>query len=177
METDEGDIARTGERRPARLQFGIRRRARVVSWTFITVIAVSLIVVDVSDIVAPRINLVVRIVYFAVVSIVGVPFVVWLKRRMVDATVSADSSGLYIYNGFRTRVVAWREIEGFEPSSRPFLLVVKRTGGRPIPMAGITPETFGRRGPQREDMRELEAYWRRMVAREARATMDRGEDP
>jgi hypothetical protein len=169
---DLGDAARADEPGRDVLQFGVRPGARLVSQILIIVSAASLILMDVALIVGTRGNPAVRIIDFIVVNIVGVPFVVWLKRRLLDATVRADPSGLYIFNGLGTHVVAWREVEGFGPSSRPFLLAVKRTCGRPIPMAGITPETFGRREAQREDMRELEEYWRRTVARVARVDAD-----
>jgi hypothetical protein len=86
----------------------------------------------------------------------------WLDRRILRVSVTAKPSGLYIYNGLRTHVVTWPEVEGFESSSRPYLMAVRRTHGRPIPMAGITPGLFGNLVPQTESMQELEAYWRRM---------------
>jgi hypothetical protein len=85
---------------------------------------------------------------------------------MVRARVTAEPSGLHIFNGLRTYAVKWCEVEGFERSSRPFLMAVSRRGGAPIPMMGITPELFGDRRPQEESIRELEKYWRRMTDRE-----------
>lgn len=99
----------------------------------------------------------------AVLLAVIAPLFIWGKRRIIDASVRATPDGLYIYNGLKTHVVAWSDVVGFQPSTRPFLMAVTRRNGRPVPMDGITPESFGRRGPQEDSMRELEAYWRRVT--------------
>jgi hypothetical protein len=88
---DVGDVARAGEPELGTLQFGIRPGARLFSWILIIVSAASLILMDVALIVRPRGNPVVRIIYFVVVSIVGVPFVVWLNLDL--ALTAAPPAG------------------------------------------------------------------------------------
>lgn len=104
-----------------------------------------------------------RMIALAVLLAVFAPLFIWGKRRLIDASVRATPKGLYIHNGLKAHFVAWPDVVGFQPSSRPFLMAVTCRNGRPIPMDGITPESFGRRGPQDDSMRELEAYWRHVT--------------
>jgi hypothetical protein len=163
MSKVEDGASPTGVVWPGTLRFGIRPRAKIISRIFIIVYAAILLLIDVAVVVGPDLNLAARIALFITSTVVGSALIGWCERRMVRASVTANPSGLYIYNGLGTHVVTWPEVKGFEDSSRPFLMAVKRAHGRPIPMAGITPELFGNRGPQRDSMQELEAYWRRMV--------------
>ncbi len=149
------------------MHFGVRPPARRIARIYIAVIAASFVVCDAMLIFAPRVDATPRLLLVLIQTVVGGLLVAFMERRMVRASVTANSSGLRIYNGLATHAVAWPEVEGFEDSSRPFLMAVKRTHGRPIPMAGITPGLFGNRGPQQESMRELETYWQRMTAEHA----------
>jgi hypothetical protein len=162
MSKVEDGASPTGVVWPGTLRFGIRPRARIISRIVIIVYAAVFLLIDVAVVVGPNLKLSVRIALFITSTVIGTALIGWCERRMVRASVTASPSGLFIYNGLGTHVVTWPEVKGFEDSSRPFLMAVKRAHGRPIPMAGITPELFGNRGPQRESMRELEAYWRRI---------------
>jgi hypothetical protein len=85
----------------------------------------------------------------------------------------ADPAGIRVFNGLRTHFVPWDEVEGFEASSRPFLLAIKRSNGRPLAMAGLTPGSFGNVAPQTEDFERPEGYWHRVTGR--KSALDRGE--
>jgi Bacterial PH domain len=130
---------------PTTLRFGTKLVLRV----YVAVNAAVAVLVDVALVAGPNINTVVRVLSFVAWTIIGGLLVVWLDRCVVRVSVTAKPSGLYIYNGLRTHVVTWAEVEGFEASSRPYLMAVKRTHGRPIPMAGITPGLFGNPFPRR----------------------------
>ena len=116
----------------------------------------------VAAIAGPGLSFFVRALMFAVATVVGTLQLVWLERRGIRACVVATPAGICVFNGLRTHFVPWPEVEGFENSSRPFLLAIKRTKARPLPMAGLTPGSFGNRAPQDEDLERLECY-RRLV--------------
>jgi hypothetical protein len=149
---------------PVELHFDIPPGQRLLGRVFIFGFAASLVLTTAIPILAPHASIVGRIVSVIAITSIGALTVVWLERRMVRSTVNATPSGLRIYNGIRTYVVRWHEVVAFERSSRPFQMAVKRTHGRPISMAAITPGWFGNLRPQLEKMQELEAYWRRMVS-------------
>lgn len=92
-------------------------------------------------------------------GVVLCPFLWWAKRRLLDSMVIAAPDALRVYNGLGTHVLPWSEIEGFRPSSKPFLMAVQRTHGRPVTMAGLTPGMFGNRAAQEADMARLERFW------------------
>jgi hypothetical protein len=151
---------------PVELHFDIPSGQRLLGRFFIFVFAACLVMTTTIPILAPHASIVGRIVSVIAITSIGALTVVWLERRMVRSTVNATPSGLCIYNGIRTYVVRWPEVVAFERSSRPFQMAVKRTHGRPISMAAITPGWFGNLKLQFEKMQELEAYWRRMVEKE-----------
>ena len=145
------------------LCFSIRRSATIVFRVYIGVMAATMFVIWVAILASPQFALAKRLAFGAAWVVVLVPLFVWLKRRLLDSTVRARPDGLHIYNGIKRHFVRWDDVAGFERSSRPFLFAVRRVSGGTVTMDGITPETFGRRGPQRDQMRELEAYWHRIV--------------
>jgi hypothetical protein len=151
--------------RPAsdELCFSIRRKASIFSRVYITVNAVVALVIFVAILASAQFPLVKRLGVAAIWMLLLVPLFVWLKRRLLDSTVKATPEGLRIYNGMRRHFVRWDDVAGFEPSFRPFLFAVRRVSGGSVTMDGITPETFGQRGPQEDQVRELEAYWHRVA--------------
>lgn len=148
---------------PDAVRFGVRRGARVVVRTLMTVGACGYALLAVAAIVGPGLSFFVRVLMFAVATGVGTLQLVWLERRGIRACVVATPAGIRVFNGLRTHFVPWSEVEGFEDSSRPFLLAIKRTKGRPLPMAGLTPGSFGNRVPQTESLEQLEDYWHRVT--------------
>lgn len=117
-------------------------------------------------IVGPDLSFFARVLMFAAATGVGTLQLIWLERRGIRACVVATPDGIRVFNGLRTHFVPWPEVEGFEDSSRPFLLAIKRTKARPLPMAGLTPGSFGNRAPQTESLEQLEGYWRRVTGGE-----------
>jgi hypothetical protein len=111
----------------------------------------------------PGLSVFVRVLTLAIATSVGTLHLIWLERRGIRAYVVASPVGIYVFNGLRTHFVPWSEVEGFEDSSRPFLLAIRRSKGRPLPMAGLTPGSFGNRVPQAESLEQLEGYWRRVT--------------
>ena len=120
----------------------------------------------VAVIVAPGMTIYVRVLLLAMVMGLGILQLIWLERRGIRAYVVATPAGIHVFNGLRTHFVPWSEVVGFEDSSRPFLLAVKRTKARPLPMAGLTPGSFGNRTPQAESLEQLEGYRRRVTGGE-----------
>jgi hypothetical protein len=149
----------------AELHFDIPSGKRRFARFYLFVIAACIAVEDVGALLNPgRLGVGERIIAVGALTSIGVLTVVWAERRMVKATVKATPSGLYIDNGFRKYIVRWSEVVAFENSWRPFQVAVKRTHGRPISMASITPGWFGKLTPQRGKVQELEAYWQRMIS-------------
>jgi hypothetical protein len=120
-----------------------------------------MVCVDAGWLFGPRLDAPLRAVGFMTTTTILLPFSVYMTRRLLRAYVIGDGSGLRIYNGIRTHVIPWSEVEGFVGSSRPFLMAVKRTHGRALTMTGITPGPLGDPEPQRQNMLELEALWQR----------------
>jgi hypothetical protein len=123
-------------------------------------------VLAVVAVVGPGLSLWVRVLMFVAATGVGTLQLIWLERRGIRACVVATPAGIRVFNGLRTHCVPWSEVEGFEDSSRPFLLAIKRTKARALPMAGLTPGSFGNRAPQTESLKQLEDYWRRVTGSE-----------
>jgi hypothetical protein len=146
---------------PDAVKFEVRRGARIVVRMLMAVSVWGYGVVAVAAVVGPGLSFSVRVLMFAVATGVGALQLIWLERRGIRACVVATPGGISVFNGLRTHFVPWSEVEGFEDSSRPFLLAIRRTKGRPLPMAGLTPGSFGNRAPQAESLEQLEGYWRR----------------
>lgn len=145
------------------LRFSIRPGSLIVRRIYIVAMAAVVIAVDLAVVVSPpSVSVVTRAIIVVLWTGGGAVLIVWLERCMVRPTVVARADGLYIFNGMREHYVPWAEVEGFEYSARPFLMAVKRHHGEPIAMAAITPGVFGKRAQQREEMTELESYWRRV---------------
>jgi hypothetical protein len=145
------------------VRFEVRRGARVVVRTLMTVGACGYALLAVASIVGPGLSFFVRVLMFVGATGIGTLQLIWLERRGIRACVVATPAGIRVFNGLRTHFVPWSEVEGFEDSSRPFLLAIKRTKARPLPMAGLTPGSFGNRAPQAESLEQLEGYWRRVI--------------
>jgi hypothetical protein len=150
---------------PDAVRFEVRRGARIVVRTLMLVGACGYALLAVVAIVGPGLSVLVRVLMFVVATSVGTLQLIWLERRGIRACVVATPGGIRVFNGLRTHFVPWTEVEGFEGSSRPFLLAIRRTKGRPLPMAGLTPGSFGNRAPQAESLEQLEGYWRRVTGR------------
>jgi hypothetical protein len=152
----------------AELYFCVTPRQRVLGRIFsaVTGIIFVLFVVRAVFAPAPHIGTGSTILGASIATIGGVLSVTYIERGIVNPSVRATVSGLYIYNGLRTHVVAWVEVAGFQRSSRPFQMAVRRTHGRPIAMAGVTNDNLGYRSSQRAKIGELEVYWRRIRAAE-----------
>lgn len=142
------------------LEFQIRRSGRVVARVLQVTCVFGYGLIDVAALIGPGLEVLPRVGFVVVATIGGLLQFIFLERRLVRAKVTATPEGLYVFNGFRRHFVPWAEVEGFEHSSRPFLLAIKRSNGTPLPMAGLTPGSFGRRGPQKEDLESLKRYWR-----------------
>ena len=156
------EVART-QTASDELCFSIRRKASIVARVYLTTNAVFVLALAVALLASPEVPLIKRLVLAAVWTLVLIPLFVWGKRRMLDSTVKATPEGLLIYNGMRRHFVRWDDVAGFEPSFRPFLFAVRRVSGGSVTMDGMTPESFGQRGPQEDQLRELEAYWHRVA--------------
>lgn len=148
---------------PDAVRFEVRRGARAVVRMLMAVSAWGYGVVAVAAVVGPGLSFFVRVLIFVVATGVGALQLIWLERRGIRACVVATPAGIRVFNGLRTHFVPWSEVEGFENSSRPFLLAIKRTKARPLPMAGLTPGSFGNRAPQAESLEQLECYWHRVT--------------
>jgi hypothetical protein len=151
---------------PDAVRFEVRRGARIVVRMLMAVSAWGYGVVAVAAVVGPGLSSFVRVLMFAVATGAGTLQLIWLERRGIRACVVATPTGIRVFNGLRTHFVPWSEVEGFESSSRPFLLAIKRTKARPLPMAGLTPGSFGNRTPQAESLEQLEGYRRRVTGGE-----------
>jgi Bacterial PH domain len=149
---------------PDTVRFEIRDGAKRVTRMLMVVGLGGYGLVAVAAIVGPGLSVLVRILIVGWAIMLGAAQILWLERRGIRAYVVATPSGIRVFNGLRTHFVRWTEVEGFEPSSRPFLLAIKRTRGRPLPMAGLTPGSFGNRAQQARSLEELEAYRRRASA-------------
>ena len=148
------------------LQFGVSPRARLVARILIAVVALASLWIAVAAALLAAGPYDLRVLPVVAFTLIAVVVVVGMERRMVRSTVMADPSGLRIDNGLGTHFVAWSDVEGFVADrNRPFLVNVERTGGPPIPMAGIRPTPFGRRSPDWDSIRQLETYRRRMIPR------------
>jgi hypothetical protein len=148
---------------PDTLKFEIRRGARIVMRMLMALTVWGYGVIAVAAVVGPSLSFSVRGLMFAVATGACILQLIWLERWGINARVVATPRGISVFNGLRTYFVPWSEVEGFEHSSRPFLLAIRRTNGRPLPMAGLTPGSFGNRAPQAESLEQLEAYWRRRI--------------
>ena len=155
-------IQQADEYGPDAVRFEVRRGARVVMRMLIAANTCACALMAVAVIAAPGMTIYVRVLLLAMVMGLGILQLIWLERRGVRAYVVATPAGIHVFNGLRTHFVPWSEVEVFEDSSRPFLLAIKRTKGRPLPMAGLTPGSFGNRVPQTESLEQLEDYWRRV---------------
>jgi hypothetical protein len=145
------------------VRFEVRRGARIVVRMLMAVGVCGYALLAVASVIGPGLSFFVRVLMFVVVTGVGVLQLIWLERRGIRARVVATPDGIRVFNGLRMHFVPWSEVEGFQDSSRPFLLAIKRTKGRPLPMAGLTPGSFGNRAPQAESLAQLEGYWRRVT--------------
>jgi hypothetical protein len=152
---------------PDAIRFEIRRGARIVVRMLMAVSVWGYGLLAVVAIAGPGLSFFVRALMFAVATGVGTLHLIWLERRGIRAYVVATPAGIHVFNGLRTHFVPWPEVEGFEDSSRPFLMAIRRTKGRPLPMAGLTPGSFGNRAPQAESLEQLEGYWRRRTVMRA----------
>jgi hypothetical protein len=150
---EHGDL-----RGSATLRFEIRQSARTVASAVEASCVFGYGAIDLAAVAGPGLGVLPRVALFAGATTVGLLQLIFLERRLVRATVTATPQGLYVFNGLRRHFVPWSEVAGFEPSSRAFLFAVKRTNGRPLPMAGLTPGSFGRRGPQLESLERLKEY-------------------
>jgi hypothetical protein len=148
---------------PDELRFEVRPGARTAVRMMMVLCALACTLLAVVAVAGPDIEFPIRVLVFVVVAGMGALELLWLERRGIKARVVATPRGISVFNGLRTYFVPWSEVEGFQHSSRPFLLAVRRTKGRPLPMAGLTPGSFGDLVPQVEDLERLEGYWRRMT--------------
>lgn len=165
MASDDEDIVAEV---PEVLRFRVRPRSLTFRKVYVAASAFALLMFDVATLVGrwSRLGPGKTLLICGLFTMFAVVLIMWLSRVFLSPSVIADEVGLHVYNGFRRYVVPWTEVDGFENSSTmPFLFAVKRKHGRPIFMAGITPEPFGRRGPQLEDMQRLEGYWHRVTGR------------
>lgn len=153
-------IERDKSRGQGTLKFEIRRSGRVVARVLQATCVFGYGLIDAAALIGPGLGVLSRVGFVVVATVGGLLHIVFLERRLVRARVTAAPEGLYVFNGIRRHFVPWSEVEGFEHSSRPFLLTVKRANGSPLPMARLTPGSFGRRRPQREDLERLKSYWR-----------------
>ena len=69
--------------------------------------------------------------FFAFVIVLA-PGLIWGRRRLLQANVIADGTGLRIFNGLRTYSVPWSEVAGFKKSFMPFLFAVRRNMDDPF---------------------------------------------
>jgi hypothetical protein len=145
---------------PDTVRFEVRRGARFVVWALMVMCLLGYAGLAVAAVVGPGLSAFVRVLTFAMVTAIGTSQLIWLERRGLRASVVATPAGIRVFNGLRTHSVPWSEVEGFEDSSRPFLLAIKRANGGPLPMAGLTPGSFGNRAPQFASLERLESYWR-----------------
>lgn len=125
------------------LRFEIRPSARLVSRVLIFVMIGCLVLMDTAMVFAPDVETRLRIEYIVLATVGMVPYILYMERRLVRAFVLADAQGLHIYNGLRTHLIAWTDVEGFQGRRNPFLVAVKRRGERPLVMTGVTPGLFG----------------------------------
>jgi hypothetical protein len=149
---------------PDVLEYRIDRKGRVIGSVLMVSAAAFFVIFVVGLLVEPQVSPLARAIMVPTYSIVGALYVTWGVRRLLGARVTADRSGLYIYNGLRTHVVGWRDVDGFTEAFQPFLMAVKRHHGRKITLTAVTGGTWTDRTLQQERMRQLEAFWRRMVA-------------
>jgi hypothetical protein len=158
--------------RPLELYFRGSSRVRVLGRIYGSIVAIIFVLFGIAYVSEPQPHLSAgRTVLAGIVWAVGsVVSVACIERIMVKPYVRATPSGLCIYNGLRTHMIQWTEVAGFEPSSRPFQIAVKRINGKPVSMTGVMGGWFGNREPQREKIRELEAYWRRMIGEQGPGT-------